>query len=413
MYYLIRLLLGYNTLTTRIGVIRLTTELSLRPLPPFRYDVVGSYLRPESLKQARADFASGKIDQQGLTQLEDKAIADLVQQQKEAGLQVITDGEFRRSWWHLDFMWELNGVEKVAIEKGYEFNGEVTRAESARLTGKITGENHAFVDHFVFLQQFAEAGITPRQTIPAPAQFLKELQRPDNQSATTAFYPNEEDLIADIAAAYQQVFRELYDRGCRNIQLDDCTWGMMVDPTYSSNGLQADAHQCTCGKHVTPIRNEAIDLMAEQCLAVNNAALLDLPKDLIMTTHVCRGNYHSTWASSGGYEPIADVLFARENVSAYYLEFDTERSGDFSPLAHVSNDKFVVLGLVSSKVGELEEAADVIQRIQEATKYVPLERLCLSTQCGFASTEEGNILTEAQQWAKIAFVKDVAKEVWG
>lgn len=390
---------------------RLTTNLTNRILPPFRYDVVGSYLRPAFLKEARADFTAGKIDQETLTQQENQAIAELVQQQKKAGLQVITDGEFRRSWWHLDFMWALNGVEKVAIEKGYEFNGEVTRAESARLTGKISGEQHAFVDHFVFLQQFAEAGIVPRQTIPAPAQFLKELQRPDNQAATTAIYTSVEELISDIAAAYQQVFHDLYNQGCRNIQLDDCTWGMMVDPSYSSNGLQNNGHTCSCGKQ-SSLRNEAIDLMAEQCLAVNNAALADLPQDLIMTTHVCRGNYHSTWASSGGYEPIADVLFARENVSAYYLEFDTERSGDFSPLAHVSDDKYVVLGLVSSKLGELEEPSEVISRIKEATNYVPLERLCLSTQCGFASTEEGNILTEAQQWAKIAFVKEVAELVW-
>lgn len=391
---------------------RLTTNLTNRILPPFRYDVVGSYLRPAFLKEARADFTAGKIDQETLTQQENQAIAELVQQQKKAGLQVITDGEFRRSWWHLDFMWALNGVEKVAIEKGYEFNGEVTRAESARLTGKISGEQHAFVDHFVFLQQFAEAGIVPRQTIPAPAQFLKELQRPDNQAVTTAIYTSEEELISDIAAAYQQVFHDLYNQGCRNIQLDDCTWGMMVDPSYSSNGLQNNGHTCSCGKQ-SSLRNEAIDLMAEQCLAVNNAALANLPQDLIMTTHVCRGNYHSTWASSGGYEPIADVLFARENVSAYYLEFDTERSGDFSPLAHVSDDKYVVLGLVSSKLGELEEPSEVISRIKEATHYVPLERLCLSTQCGFASTEEGNILTEAQQWAKIAFVKEVAEQVWG
>lgn len=389
----------------------MTKKLSKRTLPPFRYDVVGSYLRPESLKQGRANFAAGIINQQTLTDIENQAITELVQQQKAAGLQVITDGEFRRSWWHLDFMWGLTGVEKVASQKGYEFNGEETRPESACLTGKISGNTHPFVDHFSFIQQFAEEGIVPRQTIPAPAQFLKELQRPDNQAKTAEFYANEDDLIADIATAYQQVFHDLYNRGCRNIQLDDCTWGMMVDPTYSSNGLQESPQTCSCGRHET-VRNEAIDLMAEQCLAVNNAALVDLPTDLIMTTHVCRGNYHSTWASSGGYGPIADILFARENVSAYYLEFDTERSGDFSPLAHISEDDYVVLGLVSSKLGELEDQAEVISRIQEATKYVPLDRLCLSTQCGFASTEEGNIITEAQQWAKIAFVKEVAEKVW-
>ncbi|KAA8999204.1 5-methyltetrahydropteroyltriglutamate--homocysteine methyltransferase [Affinibrenneria salicis] len=389
-----------------------------KTIPPFRADVVGSYLRPRYLHDARASFAKGDLSAAQLKSVEDKAITELVEQQKAAGLQVITDGEFRRSWWHLDFMWALNGVEKADISKGYVFADKETRAETARLTGKISGENHAFIEHFKFLLQFAAPGITPRLTVPSPAQFLAELQRPDNQAATRAIYPTDDELIQDVANAYRTFIRELYAAGCRNLQLDDCTWGMLVDPKFAGGGA-ADTPKstdggCGCGHHAAPVKaTSKVEQLAEMYLAVNNAAIEGAPQDLVLTTHVCRGNYHSSWAASGGYQPVASVLFARENVSAYYLEFDTERAGDFSPLREVSGDKQIVLGLISSKIGELEDKQAVIQRIKEATQYIPLERLCLSTQCGFASTEEGNILTEEQQWAKIALVKTIADEVWG
>lgn len=382
--------------------------------PPFRADVVGSYLRPDYLTESRAKFARGEINQQALTEIENKAITDLVHKQKAAGLHVITDGEFRRSWWHLDFMWGLNGVEKASLKEGYKFQGIESRPETARLTGKISGENHPFIEHFRFLLQFADNDVIPRITIPAPAQFFKELYRPENKAVTESIYPSQTDLIEDIAKAYQTFIAEVYALGCRNLQLDDCTWGMMVDSKYNNAGVVEQKSQCNCNcSSNTTVITQSVEDLAEIFVQMNNAAIEGAPEDLILTTHVCRGNYRSTWAASGGYQPVAAYLFGRENVHAYYLEFDSERAGDFSPLVEVSGDKQVVLGLISSKTSELEDKQTIINRIKEASQYLPLSRLCLSTQCGFASTEEGNELTEEQQWAKIALVTEVAKEVWG
>lgn len=364
---------------------------------PFRFDIVGSFLRPEELKEARQKFERNEITKEELTIIEDKYIKELITKQKESGLQVITDGEFRRSWWHLDFMWGLKGVKKVLADKGYQFKTEETRAESAALTGKISGENHPFVEHFKFVKLFEEDGIVARQTIPAPAQFLAELQRNTGEVPTNSIYPNEDELVEDIAKAYQRVILDLYAAGCRNVQLDDCTWGMFCDTNFWAN---------------IPNAEEARKNQSKLFIRVNNLAIANLPEDLVVTTHVCRGNYHSTWASSGGYAPIAEELFGNENVSAYYLEFDDERSGDFEPLKYVSGDKKVVLGLVTSKSPELEDKEFIKNRIKEATQFVPLDRLYLSPQCGFASTEEGNILTEEEQWKKIQLIKEIAKEVW-
>lgn len=369
-----------------------------RTTAPFRNDIVGSFLRPAELKQARTDCANGKITQSELTAIEDKCIKNLIEKQIKSGLNVITDGEFRRSWWHLDFMWGLSGVRKKELTEGYHFNGETTRGETAELCGKISGANHPFVEHFHFVKQFEREGVVPRQTIPAPAQFLAELGRSSNQQSTQQYYTDENSLVADIAAAYRTVIKDLYAAGCRNIQFDDCTWGMFCDETYWKSRQNKDVKMSE---------------IAELYLKVNNLAIEDKPADLIITTHVCRGNYHSTWASSGGYKPIAKILFGGENVSAYYLEFDDDRSGDFAPLAEVSGDKKVVLGLITSKSPKLEDRETIIKRIKEASEYIDLDRLCLSPQCGFASTEEGNILTEDEQWAKIAFVKSIAEEVWG
>lgn len=384
--------------------------------PPFRADVVGSYLRPDYLQDARRQFARAEIDQQALTEVEDRAIRELVAKQKSLGLQAITDGEFRRSWWHLDFMWGLNGVEKACLSQGYVFDGIETRPETARLTGKIDGKNHLFIEHFKFLLPFADARTLPRLTIPAPAQFFKELYRPENRQVTERIYPQQDALIADIIQAYREFIQELYAVGCRNLQLDDCTWGMMVDARYNNAGVAVRPDQetvgCGCHPATHTVVSSDVNALAELLLRINNGALEGAPEDLVLTTHVCRGNYRSTWAASGGYAPVAEPLLGRENVAAYYLEFDTERAGDFSPLAAVTGNKQIVLGLVSSKFGELEDKASVIARIREAEKYLPLDRLCLSTQCGFASTEEGNALTEAQQWAKIELVQQIAAEVW-
>lgn len=364
---------------------------------PFYFDIVGSFLRPERLKEARAKYENKEITKEELRIVEDECIKDLIEKQKRSGLQVITDGEFRRSWWHLDFMWRLNGITKVEVDKGYSFNGEETRAESAAVIGKISGENHPFVEHFKYVKSFETEGVIARQTIPAPAQLLAEIQRNTGENPTSTYYSNEEDLIKDIAFAYQRVIRDLYENGCRNVQLDDCTWGMFCDTKYW------EARQ-----------NGEISILelANQYVTLNNLAIADLPEDLVITTHVCRGNYHSAWASQGGYSAIADQLFAKENVSAYYLEFDDNRSGDFEPLLKVSGDKKVVLGLITSKRAKLEDKELIKSRIEEATKYIPLERLCLSPQCGFASTEEGNILTEDEQWNKIKLIKEIADEVW-
>lgn len=391
--------------------------MSQKLIPPFRADVVGSYLRPVYLSQARKQFANGEISQEALQQIENKAITELVQKQKAAGLSVITDGEFRRSWWHLDFMWGLNGVEKATLKEGYKFQGVESRPETARLTTKITGDQHPFIEHFKFLLPFCDQHVVPRITIPAPAQFFKELYRPENKTTTETIYPSQAELIKDIANAYQTFIREVYAAGCRNVQLDDCTWGMMVDSRYNNGGVASQtsaAHTgCHCHNSSTTVISQSVQELANIFIQLNNAAIANLPADLVLTTHVCRGNYRSTWAASGGYEPIAEYLFGQENVAAYYLEFDTERAGDFSPLKHVSGHKQVVLGLISSKIGELEDKQAVIKRIKEASQYLPLDRLCLSTQCGFASTEEGNALTEQQQWAKIALVTEIAQEVWG
>lgn len=368
---------------------------------PFHADVVGSYLRPAELKTARADFEAGRIDADALKVVEDRCITELIAKQKAAGLHVITDGEFRRGWWHLDCMWGFAGVEKVAIDQGYVFHDEVTRAESARLSGRITfDDTHPFVDHFRFVKQFEDDTVVARQTIPSPSQLYAELFRPENIESVHKYYGDNQaaydQLAHDTAAAFRSLILALYEAGCRNVQLDDCTWGMFCDPNFNSH-----------------YSAEEFQAMQEQYAAMNNAAIADLPADLVITTHDCRGNYHSTWASAGGYAVVADELFGKENVSAYYLEFDDDRSGDFAPLAKVSGDKKVVLGLITSKKPELEDPEVIKARIAEAAQILPLDRLCLSTQCGFASTEEGNKLTEEQQWAKIALVRSIAQDVWG
>ncbi|MEY8356199.1 5-methyltetrahydropteroyltriglutamate--homocysteine S-methyltransferase [Lachnospiraceae bacterium 54-53] len=364
---------------------------------PFKFDIVGSFLRPDYLKEAREGWKKGTVTDEELRKTEDRAITDLIEKQKEAGLPVITDGEFRRSWWHLDFMWGLKGVEKLEVSQGYAFHDEVTRGESAGLIGKISGEDHPFVEHFKFVRLFEDENVTARQTIPAPAQFLAELERGDNLERTRTYYEDEESLIQDIAAAYRTVLSDLYAAGCRNVQFDDCTWGMFCDTGYW------EARQ----KEKKSVADEA-----KKYVRVNNLAIEGQPEDLVINTHVCRGNYHSTWASSGGYAPIAPHLFGEENVSAYYLEFDDERSGNFEPLQYVNGDKQVVLGLVTTKSPKLEDKNRLIEKIRKASRYIPLERLSISPQCGFASTEEGNILTEEEQWAKLKLVKEISEEVW-
>lgn len=368
---------------------------------PFRCDIVGSFLRPDVLKQARADFNAGIIDAARLKTVEDVAIRDLVAKQKAAGLKVVTDGEFRRSYWHLDFMWGLQGIERRTSREGYMFHDEETTADTAVVTGPISGENHPFVEHFKFVQALAGDDHVARQTIPAPIQTFSEvtLDRCDGQQESLrGVYATDEELADAIAAAYRQVIADLYAAGCRNIQFDDCTWGIYCDTDFvAKTGMQA----------------VDIQKVSELGVALNNAAIEGAPEDLVINTHVCRGNYHSTYAFEGGYDPVAPYLFAHENVDAFYLEFDTPRAGGFEPLAHVAEGKKVVLGLITSKQPGLEDKEVVKARIKEASKYVPLENLYLSPQCGFASCEIGNKLTEEEQWAKIALIQEIAAEVWG
>ena len=371
---------------------------------PYRVDHVGSFLRPKELVEAREKFAKGELSKEELTKVEDKVIAELVEKQIANGLKGVTDGEFRRAYWHLDFFWGFNGVEHTQAKIGYQFHDETTKPDSADVVGKITGENHPFVEHYKFLRDLVGDRAKVKQTIPAPAQFYFELIRDEEHIAQTySIYENKEELFNDIIAAYKQVIKEHYDAGCRIIQLDDCTWGAIVDDNLikliaEGSGLEPEG-----------IREAFI----KDFITLNNGILTELPEDLVVNTHICRGNYHSTWASAGGYDAVADTLFGEENVNAYYLEYDTDRAGDFKPLAKVGKDKKVVLGLLTSKSGELENKDEVIARIKEASEYVPLENIYLSTQCGFASTEEGNILTEEDQWKKIALISEIVKEVWG
>ena len=368
---------------------------------PFRCDIVGSFLRPDVLKRARADFNAGTIDAAQLKTVEDVAIRDLVAKQKAAGLKVVTDGEFRRSYWHLDFMWGLGGIERRASREGYRFHDEETTADTAVVTGPISGENHPFVEHFKFVQALAGSGHIARQTIPAPIQTFSEvtLDRCDGQQESLrSVYPSDEALFEAIAAAYHTVIADLYAAGCRNIQFDDCTWGIYCDTDFVAK---------------TGMSPVDLQTVSELGVALNNAAIEGAPADLAITTHGCRGNYHSTYAFEGGYDPVAPYLFAHENVQAFYLEFDTPRAGGFEPLKHVADGKKVVLGLVTSKQPGLEDEDALIARINEAAQYVPLENLYLSPQCGFASCEIGNKLTEEEQWAKVALVQRIAKRVWG
>lgn len=370
---------------------------------PFRADHVGSFLRPQVLVEAREKFNAGQLTREELTAIEDQAIRDLVAKQKELGLKNLTDGEFRRAYWHLDFFWGLNGVEHTQAQTGYVFNSTVTKADSSELSGKISGENHPFVEHFKFLHSLADEEHVARQTIPAPAQLYFELIRdPQHVENLYRHYETKEELFADLAKAYKQVIDDLYAAGCRNLQLDDCTWGALVDDQLLGR-IAGDPSKA----------QELRDTLKQEFLAVNNLLLQQpWPEDLVINTHVCRGNFQSDWAAQGGYNSVADTLFAKEDVDGYYLEFDTERAGDFSPLAQLPEGKKVVLGLVTSKTPTLEDKEAIKQRIQQASEYVPLDNLYLSCQCGFASTEEGNKLTEEEQWNKIRLINEIAAEVW-
>jgi 5-methyltetrahydropteroyltriglutamate--homocysteine methyltransferase len=378
---------------------RKTEDIKMSTLKtPFRYDFVGSFLRPQALKDAKAAYQDGQITKEAFDKVVNEEITKVVAKQKELGFHVITDGEFRRTFWHLDFMWGFEGVEHENTGNGVRFDAELAVLDDTYLVGKIKAKPHPFVEYFKFLKQFEDENTVAKYTIPAPAQMLQQLIVPANFESTRKFYPTNEELIQDIGKGYQEVIRQFYEAGCRNLQLDDCTWGAIVGEAakqrYKSLGID-------------------LEEVKAQLLEVNNLALEEKPEDMVITSHICRGNYHSTFFTSGPYDSVADYVFAKERVDALFLEYDDERSGGFAPLAKVSADKKVVLGLITTKSPVLEDKETVIARIHEAAKYVPLDRLCLSPQCGFASCEIGNKLTEDEQWAKLKLVKEIAEEVWG
>jgi 5-methyltetrahydropteroyltriglutamate--homocysteine methyltransferase len=364
-----------------------------RTKPPFRADHVGSLLRSPALKEARAKRAANEITAEQLAAVEDREIARVIKQQEAAGLQLASDGEFRRSWWHLDFLWGLDGCERYVMDQGIAFSGMQTRAEGVRITGPIGYSDHPMVDHFRFLQR--HTSVTPKFTIPSPSAMYGRTGR---KAVNEQVYPDLDAFFADLGAAYRKAVRAFADAGCRYLQLDEVFIAMLCDPKYRDQ-LQA--------------RGDDPKRMGEIWADLINEAMADIPSDMTITMHLCRGNYRSTFMGEGGYEPVAELLFDRIKVHGYFMEYDTERAGGFEPLRHLHNGRSVVLGLVTTKTGRLESKDELKRRIDQAAKFVPLEQLCLSPQCGFASTEEGNVLTEDEQWAKMRLIVETAREVWG
>ncbi|MFT4300329.1 MAG: 5-methyltetrahydropteroyltriglutamate--homocysteine S-methyltransferase [Desulfovibrio sp.] len=376
----------------------MTTENSItRSLgkPPFRADHVGSFLRPESVKTARKQLQDKEITPEALRIVEDEAIMQLVEKQKQCGLQAVTDGEFRRSWWHLDFFAGLQGIQKTVTNKGFVFHGVHTKAESVELAGPVSFFDHPMLRDFAFLKGCAGEH-TAKMTIPSPAMLHFVLAIRNEQFALPGFYQSETALLDDIANTYRGALKAFYEAGCRYLQLDDTSWGALCS---------AEQRAALAGRGIDPAA------LAEKYVNLVNAAIADRPADMAVTMHICRGNFRSTWFSSGGYEPVAQELFGKAKLNGFFLEYDSERAGDFSPLKHM-RDQQVVLGLVSTKTGVLEDREAIKARIAEAAKVVPLEQLCLSPQCGFSSTEEGNTLTEEEQWKKIGLVVEVAESIW-
>ena len=366
---------------------------------PFRLDHVGSFLRPERLKEARAKFNAGEITAEELERVENEEIVALIEKEKELGLKSVTDGEFRRAFWHLDFLENLDGVELVEVDHfSVQFKDKDVKPKTLRIVGKVDfSENHPFVKHFKFLKE--HAGDTPvKLTIPSPSMLHLITQvREKNYVPIERYKDNEALFYDDVVAAYRKVLQCFYDLGCRNIQLDDTSWGEF----------------CALDKREAyEARGFDLEQIARDYVDVLNRVIEWKPEDLVVNMHICRGNFRSTWFSSGGYEPVAKTLFGHCRVDGFFLEYDSDRAGDFTPLRYIKDQK-VVLGLITSKSGDLEDKGEVIARIKEASQYVPLEQLCLSPQCGFSSTEEGNILTIEAQWDKLKLIDEIVREVWG
>jgi 5-methyltetrahydropteroyltriglutamate--homocysteine methyltransferase len=365
-----------------------------RNTPPFRADHVGSLLRPAALKAARGKRERGEISAQELEAIEDREIVEVIRRQEEVGLKSVTDGEFRRAFWNYDFLGQLDGVEAYLGERKIKFQGRQPKPMMLRVVGKLGGYRpHPMIDHFRFVAAHAKA--TPKMTIPSPSSLHFRYGR---DAVPAGIYPDMDDFYRDLGDSYRKAVRAFADAGCRYLQLDEVNFTYLCDPKLRA--FVAD-------------RGDDPEALPHIYAGVINAALSDAPPDMTKAMHLCRGNFQSTFVASGGYEPVAEILFNEIDIDAYFMEYDTARAGGFEPLRFVPKGKMVVLGLVTSKSGALEGKDELKRRIEEAAKFVALDQLCLSPQCGFASTEEGNILAEQEQWAKLRRIVEVAEEVWG
>jgi 5-methyltetrahydropteroyltriglutamate--homocysteine methyltransferase len=358
--------------------------------PPYRADQVGSLLRPAKLAAARKAWKQGALDAAVLQAIEDDAIREAVAKQESIGLQGVTDGEFRRDWWHLDFLSQLDGVTSRE-NPGPKFGGTEEQPPIATVTGKVGCSKPIMVEHFSFLKSVAKA--TPKFTIPSPS--MLHLRGGRNAISKEA-YPDLEAFWSDVAAAYRKAIRHLADAGCTYLQLDDTAFAYLCDPKVREN----------CRKN-----GDDPALLPQRYADTLNAALADRPSGMTVTMHTCRGNFKSAWVAEGGYDPVAAAMFSAD-VDGFFMEFDSARAGTFEPLRALPKGKKVVLGLVTTKVGEIEDPDAIRRRIDEAARFVPLEHLCLSPQCGFSSTHHGNALSEDDQWRKLRLIMDVARTVW-
>jgi 5-methyltetrahydropteroyltriglutamate--homocysteine methyltransferase len=365
-----------------------------RTAPPFRADHVGSLLRTAALKEARAKRERGEIDADALRAVEDEEIVKLIRKQEDAGLQSVTDGEYRRASWQTDFLVALDGVESYHGERKFKFQGAQPRPILLRLNGKLGSlSGHPMIEHFRFVAQHARG--TAKMTIPSPSTLHFRYGR---EAVPEAIYPTMDEFYRDLGVTYGQTVRAFADAGCRYLQLDEVNLAYLCDPAL---------------REQVRARGDDPDTLPQVYAGMLNAAIAGIPADMTITMHLCRGNFRSTFVATGGYEPIAEMLFNTIGVHGYFMEYDTERAGGFEPLRFVPKGKHVVLGLVTSKSGVLESRDDIRRRIEAAAKFVDIDQLCLSPQCGFASTEDGNTLAEEEQWAKLRMIVEVAQEVWG
>jgi 5-methyltetrahydropteroyltriglutamate--homocysteine methyltransferase len=365
-----------------------------RTAPPFRADHVGSLLRTAALKEARTKRERGEIDADAFRAIEDEEIIRLIRKQEDVGLQSVTDGEYRRASWQTDFLLALDGVESYHGERKFKFQGVQPRPILLRLNGRLGSfSGHPMIDHFRFVAQHARAA--PKMTIPSPSTLHFRYGR---EAVPEAIYPSMDDFYRDLGATYRQTVRAFADAGCHYLQLDEVNLAYLCDPVL---------------REQVRARGDDPDALPHVYAGMLNAAIADIPADMTITMHLCRGNFRSTFVATGGYEPIAEMLFNTIGVHGYFMEYDTERAGGFEPLRFLPKGKHVVLGVVTSKSGTLESRDDIKRRIDAAAKFVDIDQLCLSPQCGFASTEDGNVLAEEEQWAKLRMIIEVAQEVWG